>query len=230
MARRHSSQEREERRESLLDAAVAVVRREGHTASMEAMARESGITKPILYRVFGDRDGLLHALGERFAAELTTELTAALDGRLAAASSEAARPPEAAGPSDAAGPAEGAPAGPAEPREILRSSIDAYLGLIERDPELYRFLTARLAVDPTQPITSLADQFARTISVVLGDQLRAVGADSGAAEPWAYALVGMVHLAGDWWVNRQLITRETLVTYLVQLVWDGLSALVPTEP
>jgi len=211
MARRHSSQEREARRESLLDAAVAVVRREGHTASMEAMARESGITKPILYRVFGDRDGLLHALGERFAAELTTELTAALDGQLAAGGSEEA------------------PAEPAEPREILRSSIDAYLGLIERDPELYRFLTARLAVDPTQPITSLADQFARTISIVLGDQLRAVGADSGAAEPWAYALVGMVHLAGDWWVNRQLITRETLVTYLVQLVWDGLSALVPAE-
>ena len=207
MARRHSSQEREDRREAFLDAAVTVVRRDGHGASMESMAREAGVTKPILYRVFGDRDGLLHALGARFAADLSVELERSL-----------------AAPADPAGDTF------VDPREVLRSSIDAYLGLVDRDPELYRFLTARLAADPSQPIASMADQFARSIAVVLGEQLRSIGADSGAAEPWAYALVGMVHLSGDWWVSRRLISRDALVTYLVALVWDGLSALAPADP
>lgn len=207
MARRHSSQERQDRREVFLDAAVTVIRRDGHTASMEAMAREAGVTKPILYRVFGDRDGLLHALGERFGAELTQAVGEALGE-----------------------PGQAGRAGATDPREILRSSIDAYLGLVDRDPELYRFLTIRLAADPTQPIANLADEFARTVALVLSEQLRAIDADAGAAEPWAYALVGMAHLCGDWWVGRRTISRAALVDYLVTLVWDGLGALDPRGP
>ena len=56
---------RDARREAFLEAAVTVIRRDGAGASMETMAREAGVTKPILYRVFGDREGLLLALGER---------------------------------------------------------------------------------------------------------------------------------------------------------------------
>ena len=208
MSRRRSTEEQAERRDAFLDAAVTVVRRDGASASMEAMAAEAGVTKPILYRVFGDRDGLLLALAARFATELN----------------EALAPP-------LTGVATGSGAGPGgdDPREVLRATIDAYVALIERDPELYRFLTERLATSPDRPIAGLADEVARNVAVVLGERLRAVGADSGAAEPWAYALVGMVHLAGDWWVNRRTMTRTTLVDYLVALVWDGLARLTP-EP
>ena len=52
MPGRHSSL-RENRRETFVDAAISVVRRDGRGASMEAVAREAGVTKPILYRVFG---------------------------------------------------------------------------------------------------------------------------------------------------------------------------------
>ena len=48
------------------------------------------------------------------------------------------------------------------------------------------------------------------------------GLDSGAAEPWAYAIVGAVHLAGDWWLERKTMSREQLVAYLTTLVWDGM--------
>ena len=33
-----------------------------------------------------------------------------------------------------------------------------------------------------------------------------------------------MHQAGDWWVDDQTMTRETLVNYLVSLLWDGLNA------
>ncbi|CAN5117607.1 TetR family transcriptional regulator [soil metagenome] len=66
------------RREELLDAADRVVRRDGPAASMAVIAAEAGITKPILYRHFGDKSGLYTALADRYTGRLLTDLQAAL--------------------------------------------------------------------------------------------------------------------------------------------------------
>jgi|SRR5579872_348039 len=66
------------RRAELLTAALRVIRRDGPSASMDAMAAEAGITKPILYRHFGDREGLLAAVADLFADELIARLDTAL--------------------------------------------------------------------------------------------------------------------------------------------------------
>ena len=55
-----------ERREQLLDATKAIVAERGfHAVSIEAVAREAGITRPIVYGHFNDLPGLLEALVER---------------------------------------------------------------------------------------------------------------------------------------------------------------------
>jgi len=61
-------------REELLDAVMDVIREQGADASMEDMASGCGVTKPILYRHFGDRDGLVQAMALRFATELVLDL------------------------------------------------------------------------------------------------------------------------------------------------------------
>src|SRR3954451_25412966 len=54
------------RREQLLDATKAIVDRSGfHAVSIEAVAREAGITRPIVYGHFRDLAGLLDALVDR---------------------------------------------------------------------------------------------------------------------------------------------------------------------
>src|SRR5690242_9730536 len=50
------------RRRALLEAADRIILREGPEASMAAIASEAGISKPILYRHFGDKSGLYQAL------------------------------------------------------------------------------------------------------------------------------------------------------------------------
>ena len=55
-----------------------MIRRDGPDASMDTMAAEAGITKPILYRHFGDREGLVGAVASRFADELVLRLNEAL--------------------------------------------------------------------------------------------------------------------------------------------------------
>jgi AcrR family transcriptional regulator len=63
-----------DRRAELLDAAVRVIRREGDGVAMEAIATEAGISRPILYRHFGDASGLYSAVARRFNDELTARL------------------------------------------------------------------------------------------------------------------------------------------------------------
>ncbi len=76
--------DRAARREALLDAADRIVRRDGPAASMATIAAEAGITKPILYRHFGDKGGLYAALADRYTGRLLGELQAALEaGRTA---------------------------------------------------------------------------------------------------------------------------------------------------
>jgi len=199
MGRREpTEEEREARRAVLLDAAVEAIRRHGPGVSMEDLARAAGVTKPILYRNFGHRDGLTTALATRFARGLEETLVAAM--------------------------ATGSP-----PRETLAKTIDAYLAFVERDPEVYRFLVRRLVVNEQTASDVSVGNFLRQVSnqvaVVLGEQLRAANADSGGAEALAHGLVGMVHAAGDWWLDRQTMPRATLVDYLVRLLTGGFAGL-----
>ena len=66
------------RRDELLDAAVRVIQREGPQVSMDVMAAEAGITKPILYRHFGDKGGLVTAVAERFVGRLMADMALTL--------------------------------------------------------------------------------------------------------------------------------------------------------
>jgi AcrR family transcriptional regulator len=55
-----------ERREQLIDAALAVILEQGYTGvSIEAIAREAGVTRPVVYDHFPNLGRLLHALVER---------------------------------------------------------------------------------------------------------------------------------------------------------------------
>lgn len=54
------------RREQLLDAALTLIARDGYGAvSIEAIAREAGVTRPVVYHVFDNLDALLFVLLDR---------------------------------------------------------------------------------------------------------------------------------------------------------------------
>jgi AcrR family transcriptional regulator len=186
---------RAERRGQLLDAAVGAIRDIGPGATMEQLAKAGGVTKPILYRHFGDRDGLIRAIAQRFSTDLLTSVTTPLTADT-------------------------------EARDLLHSTVDSYVAFIERDPNLYRFMMRQSPerTEGLESMGSLIDLIARQVAQVAGERLREAGRDSGAAVPWAYGIIGLVHQAGDWWVDDQTMSRETLVHYLVSLLWDGLNA------
>ena len=69
------------RREQLLDAAIAVIVRDGYVGvSVDAIAREAGVTRPVVYGVFDGLSPLLGALLDRQEARALTQLGEAVAG------------------------------------------------------------------------------------------------------------------------------------------------------
>ncbi|WP_419992918.1 TetR family transcriptional regulator [Streptomyces boninensis] len=191
----------ERRREELLRAADRVVLREGPDASMNAIAAEAGITKPILYRHFGDKSGLYRALAERHTDALVASLRAALDtptGRRERV--EAALDTYLAA----------IEARPQVYRFLMHPAGDARAP--ERDFEVGRHsapLLRRLGEELAQVIDERVD---------LGP--------GGAllARTWGHGIVGMMHAAGDWWLRERPCSRAELVQSLADLLWGRLAA------
>lgn len=69
---------RSARRAELLDAAIRAIRRGGGRVAMEDIAAEAGISRPILYRHFGDATGVYAAVADRFRQELLARLRRSL--------------------------------------------------------------------------------------------------------------------------------------------------------
>ncbi|KJK44662.1 TetR family transcriptional regulator [Lentzea aerocolonigenes] len=189
---------REQRRAEFVEATIAAVARKGPDVGMEDIAAEAGVSKPVLYRQFTDKSDLYLAVGQR-----ATELLM-----------------------DRMGPALAAD-GPIRAR--IERIIDAYLSVIEENPNLYRFVVKGSFVDrPVEKDVAQEDKnlIAATLARILGDYLRAFEMDSGGAEPWAHGLVGMVQNAGDWWLDRQTMSRANLSDYLATIIWHAIDGLL----
>jgi AcrR family transcriptional regulator len=131
------------------------------------------------------------------------------------------------------------------PHAQTAAGIEAYLRLIEHDPEVYRFVVHRPLVDrspdadPFADLVSLVcDQVADLVSLV-GDQVAAVIAartgDAATAVPWGHGIVGMVRAAADNWLARggrgdvTAMSRSQLAAHLTELAWSGLSGVTASK-
>lgn len=114
-----------------------------------------------------------------------------------------------------------------EERALIEATIDAYLGVIEAEPDLYRFVMHQTGVPGVhQLVAGASRQVATELARVIGDRLRSLGLDAGPAEPWAYGLVGFVQSVGDWWMQHgRPIRRAALTDYLTTLLWGGIDGL-----
>jgi len=102
-----------ERREQLLDAALTLIGEHGYRgASMEAIAREAAVAKPVVYRTFTSREALLMALLERERERAFATLESAL-------------------PSDL---------GSTTPDELLADGARGILAAVQSRPEAWRLI------------------------------------------------------------------------------------------
>lgn len=196
-----ASQQRsaDRRRRELLEAADRVVLRDGPHASMNAIAAEAGITKPILYRHFGDKGGLYAALAKRHTDALLASLRAALD----------------------------APADRRERVEktldtyltAIESRPQVYRFLMHRaegPPGDQGFDADR---HPAPLLRRMGEELAHVIE----ERLDPGPGRQQQARVWGHGIVGMMHAAGDWWLGERPCSRTDLVRSLADLLWGRLA-------
>jgi AcrR family transcriptional regulator len=192
------SAHRDERRRQFVDAALRVLDAGGPDLPMEAVAAEARVSKPVLYRYFSDKAELVAALAERGSEFLLERLLPAInrDGPVL---------------------------------ERVAGAVEAYFAVIDEHPNLYWLIARRdfeQAGEGQPPVHPGKEAVAIALTAVIGDYLRLFGLDSGAAEPWAYGVTGLVQSTGEWWLQRRSMSRSHVVAYVTQLVWAALAGIL----
>lgn len=170
---------------------------------MDDIAAMAGTSKTVFYRHFTDRSGLYAAVSHRVDENIMRDVTSA------------------------AGHGHEAHHGG---RAVIAAAIDAYLRLVEEEPEIYRFVVAApllergAAGDPSAPVSA---HIAEQISVLLDATLGVDTIDPVRSRVWAHGVVGMVRAAADDWLTRggadSDVDRAHLADLLTELAWSGLS-------
>jgi AcrR family transcriptional regulator len=160
---------------------------------MAAIAAEAGISKPVVYRHFGDKGGLYRALADRHIADLMERLGAALRQ----------------------------PADRVERTRLVVDAYLAaieeepqiYRFLLHRAPIEEPALSGLVA--------ELTRRVAEALSAGIMTELALPESSRPTALAWAYGMVGAVQAAGDWWLQNHEVPRSRLVADLCELLTRG---------
>ncbi|KOX12501.1 TetR/AcrR family transcriptional regulator [Nocardiopsis sp. NRRL B-16309] len=177
-----------ERRRAILDAADRVIQRDGPDASMLAIAAEAGISKPILYRHFGDKGGLYRALAGRHVDPLIERIRAELhehtEFEVRARATVGAY------------------------LSMISQNLNLYRFLMDRATSEDSRTRSDLGMMVRRLGEELADQLVTEQRITARVRAQIV----------AHAVVGMVQAAGEWWLEHPEVDEAEIIDDLTLAV------------
>jgi AcrR family transcriptional regulator len=112
------------------------------------------------------------------------------------------------------------------PRVLLEQAAGALLEYVEKESDGFRILVRDSPVASTSgTFSSMISDIATQVEHVLAAQFKALSYDPKLAGLYSQALVGMVALTGQWWLDARKPKRDEVAAHLVNLAWNGLSHL-----
>lgn len=180
-----------QRRRELVAATLRAIRAHGPGVGMDEVAAVAGTSKTVLYRHFGGRAGLYAAVVESVHEYIGSQLSVPL-----------------------------ANADRLAPGELVRELTDAYLQVVERDPEIYQFVITRpLGEDPVEdPVTGITGRIGNEMADAFRVWLLAEGLDPRPANTWGHGVVGFIWAISDKWITTgHQRPRADIVEFTAQL-------------
>ncbi len=114
------------------------------------------------------------------------------------------------------------------PRLLLEQAALALLTYIEEQTDGFRILVRDSpVVSSGGNFSSLLNDIASEVEYILAGEFKARGFETKLAGLYSRALVGMVALTGQWWLEARKPKRNEVAAHLVNLAWNGLSHLEP---
>ena len=186
------------RRAQLIDVGRAVFAKRGYQAtSVEEIADQAKVSKPIVYEHFGGKEGLYAVVVDREIQALLDDITGALTQN-------------------------------ASPRVLLEQAALGLLDYVESSPDGFRILVRDSPVaQATGGFASLISDVASQVEHLLAAEFTRRRLDPKTAPMYAQALVGMVALTGQWWLDSRKPKKVEVAAHLVNLAWNGLAGLEP---
>lgn len=186
----------QQRREQLIRIGRGVFADRGFEGTtIEEIADRAKVSKPLVYEHFGGKEGLHAVVIDHEVQELVSRLRASL---------EDVEPP----------------------RKQLERVVDAFLRYVEEEQSGFRVLVQDAPVGSGGgSLPSVLADVATTVEALLARQLKSRGYDIKMAPILARAMVGMVALTGQWWLDEGKPKRRVVTANLVNLVWNGLKDL-----
>lgn len=192
--KRRWRQHKIDRREELVDGTLAAVRARGSSAGMDEIAAEIGVSKTVLYRYFADKNDLVHATMQRFI-EIT--LMPRVYGAISLDADE---------------------------YQLVRTALGEYVGAVDEDPEVYRFIMGNGSADQSS-LAEFEKLFAEVVAAAIISRADDLGIETEGALLWSYVLVGGIQLATHWWTTDKTMSREEVIDYLSMMAWSAIEGM-----
>lgn len=187
--------ERSLQRQRLLDDAIAAIRIRGSGVSVENIAAQAGVSKPVFYAEFGDKAGLADALALERAQQMERSLIAGL----------------------AAGE-------PLDTTAAVQLGASALIGLVVDDPEVYGFIQRSMRASDRGVLDNplvriLHDRVEMLISLLAPD------ADKAMVSVVTDGMFGFIFAMVESWQVAQEPSQEEVVRVIVRLVQQGFTTI-----
>lgn len=112
------------------------------------------------------------------------------------------------------------------PRVLLEQAALAFLAYIEDEPEGFTILVRDSPIASSSgTLASVIGDIADQVEHILVSEFKSRGFDPKLSPLYSRALVGMVALVGQWWLDVGKPKREVVAAHLVNLAWNGLKDL-----
>jgi AcrR family transcriptional regulator len=193
-----------QRRSQLIDIGRSVFAERGfEAATIEEIAAKAEVSKPVVYEHFGGKEGLYAVVVDR-EMEMLLEVfsVAMLEART---------------------------------KTRVEQIALALLTYVEDRADGFRILTRNSAMEPRTERTdgtlgngsysTLLNDLVSQVEVNLEGEFERREFDPDLAPLYAQALVGMVAMTAQWWLEVREPTKEVVAAHIVNLCWYGLTGL-----
>lgn len=166
--------------------------------SVEEIASQAKISKPVIYEHFGGKEGLYAVIVDREVHALMSALETALDSskrpRIILEDSALAL------------------------LTYIESNSDGFRILVRDAPQN----------STSGSFSSLMGDIAIKVEHLLANQFSQANMNPKWAPLYAQMLVGLIAQVGQWWLDERRMSKEDVASHVVNLVWNGMRNLRPS--